>query len=70
MFFNKTDKQTKQLRNEFIAVVLSAELLGFCRDNDLPFTSADELALRDDLTEYQFGWLIAFIKLWDALIEA
>lgn len=69
MFFKNSDKKTKQLRNEYIAVVLSAELLGFCRDNDLPFTSADELALRENLTEFQFGWLIAFIKLWDALIE-
>lgn len=70
MFFTKTDKQNKQLRNEYIAVILSAELLKFCRENDLPFESADELALREDLTEFQFGFLIAFIRLWDALIEA
>lgn len=69
MFFTKTDKQNKQLRNEYIAVILSAELLKFCRENDLPFESADELALREDLTEFQFGFLIAFIRLWDALIE-
>jgi hypothetical protein len=60
---------TAQLRNEYVAVVMSAELLKFCRDNDLPFESADELALRTDLTEFQFGWLIAYIKLWDALID-
>lgn len=60
---------TAQLRNEYVAVVMSAELLKFCRDNDLPFESADELALRTDLTEFQCGWLIAYVKLWDALID-
>jgi hypothetical protein len=60
---------TAQLRNEYVAVVMSAELLKFCRDNDLPFESADELALRLDLTMFQFGWLIAYIKIWDALID-
>jgi len=59
-----------QLRNEYVAVVMSAELLKFCRENDLPFESADELSLRDNLTEFQFGFLIAYIRLWDALIEA
>ena len=60
---------TAQLRNEYVAVVMSAELLKFCRENDLPFESADELALREDLTEFQFGFLIAYIRLWDSLIE-
>jgi hypothetical protein len=58
-----------QLRNEYVSVVMSAELLKFCRENDLPFESADELALRTNLTEFQFGWLIAYVKLWDALID-
>jgi hypothetical protein len=61
---------TAQLRNEYVAVVMSAELLKFCRENDLPFESADELALRENLTEFQFGFLISFIRIWDALIEA
>ena len=60
---------TAQLRNEYVAVVMSAELLKFCRDNDLPFESADELALRDNLTDFQFGWLVAYTKIWDALID-
>jgi hypothetical protein len=59
-----------QLRNEYVAVVMSAELLKFCKENDLPFESADELALRENLTEFQFGFLIAYIRLWDSLIEA
>jgi hypothetical protein len=58
-----------QLRNEYVSIVMSAELLKFCRDNDLPFESADELALRENLTEFQFGWLIAYTKIWDALID-
>lgn len=58
-----------QLRNEYIAVVMSAELLQFCKANDLPFESADELAVRDNLTDFQFGWLVAFTKLWEALID-
>jgi hypothetical protein len=33
-----------QERNEYIAAVMSGQLLFFCRDNDLPFESADELA--------------------------
>jgi hypothetical protein len=60
---------TAQLRNEYVAVVMSAELLKFCRENDLPFESADELALREDLTEFQFGFLISYIRIWDALID-
>jgi len=60
---------TAQLRNEYVAVVMSAELLKFCRENDLPFESADELALREDLTDFQFGFLIAFTRLWESLIE-
>ncbi len=60
---------TAQLRNEYIAVVMSAELLLFCRDNDLPFESADELIFRDEITDTQFGWLAAYSKLWEALID-
>ena len=35
-------------RDEYVSIVMSRELLRFCRDNDLPFESADELALRDN----------------------
>lgn len=59
----------ENLRNEYIAVVMSASLLTFCKANELPYISADELALREDLTEFQFGWLIAYTKIWDALID-
>jgi hypothetical protein len=59
-----------QLRNEYIAVIMSAELLKFCKDNELPFISADELALRQDLTDFQFGWLISYTRIWDSLIDA
>ena len=59
----------KQERNEYIAVVMSGELLRFCRDHDLPFDSADDLILRDNLTEFQFGWLVAYSRLWEGLIE-
>jgi hypothetical protein len=58
-----------QERNEYIAVVMSGELLRFCRDNDLPFDSADDLIHRDNLTEFQFGWLVAYSRLWEGLIE-
>lgn len=58
-----------QERNEYIAIVMSRELLRFCRDNDLPFDSADDLILRDNLTEAQFGWLAAYCQLWEGLIE-
>lgn len=59
-----------QLRNEYVAVIMSAELLKFCRENDLPFESADELALRPDITDFQFGFLIGYTRLWESLIEA
>ena len=58
-----------QLRDEYVAVVMSAELLKFCRENDLPFESADELALRPDLTDFQFGFLVAYCRLWESLID-
>jgi hypothetical protein len=56
-------------RNEYISIVMSRELLRFCRDNDLPFDSADDLLRRDNLTEFQFGWLVAYSYLWEGLIE-
>lgn len=58
-----------QLRDEYIAVVMSAVLLNFCKANDLPYISADELVLQEDLTDFQFGWLIAYTKTLDALID-
>ncbi len=58
-----------QLRNEYIAVIMSAELLKFCKKNDLPFVDALELSMRPDLTDFQFGFLIAYSLLWDALLD-
>lgn len=60
---------TNQLRNEYVAVVMSAELLLFCRENDLPFESADELMLRVGLSDYEYGWLNSYVNIWDALID-
>lgn len=62
---------TAQLRNEYVAVVMSAELLLFCRENELPYISVDDLLMHDsdNLTDKQIGWLTAFSKLWDALID-
>ncbi len=58
-----------QERDEYVAAVMSAELLLFCKANELPFESADELAMREDLTDFQFGWLMSYCKIWDALIS-
>ncbi len=58
-----------QLRNEYIQRIMSERLLTFCREYDLPFTSADELSLREDITEFQMGFLVAFIVIWDALLD-
>lgn len=63
------DNEVVQRRNEYISVVMSGQLLRFCKENDLPFEDADELAIREDLTEFQFGYLIAYTRLWRSLIE-
>jgi len=59
---------TEELHYEFISRIMSEQLLKFCRANDLPFESADELILRKELSSYQFGWLNSYIAIWDALI--
>ena len=56
-------------RNEYISIVMSRELLRFCRDNDLPFESADDLILRDEITDFEYGWLLAFNRMWEGLME-
>jgi hypothetical protein len=60
--------EEKQLRDEYISVVLSAELLVFCKAHNLPFIDAAELVLDEDLTDFQFGWLMAFNRLWESLL--
>jgi len=54
---------------EYIVTVMSAELFIFCKANDLPFESADELAMRENLTDFQLGWLVSYCKIWEALIN-
>jgi hypothetical protein len=56
-------------RNEYIAIVTSRILLEFCRDNDLPFDQANELITRNDITEFQYGWLVAYLNILEGLIE-
>jgi len=63
------EKINSRLRDEHTANVMSDLLLKFCKNNDLPFESADDLALRPDLTEFQFGYLMAYITLWERLID-
>jgi hypothetical protein len=55
--------------NEYIAAIMSAELFKFCREQDLPYEQAFELSLRPDLTEFQFGYLVAHARALTALIN-
>lgn len=55
--------------NEYIAVVTSGELFKFCKEQDLPFLQPFELSLREDLTDFQFGFLVAYGRLLTALIN-
>jgi hypothetical protein len=55
--------------NEYIAVVTSGELFKFCKEQDLPFLQAFELSLREDLTDFQFGFLVAYSRLLTALVK-
>jgi CMP-2-keto-3-deoxyoctulosonic acid synthetase len=54
---------------EFVVMTMSTELLKFCRAHDLPFESADELMHRIGLSEYEYGWLNAYVNIWDVLID-
>lgn len=55
--------------NEYIAAVMSAELFKFCKEHDLPFLQAFELSLRNDLTDFQFGYLVGHARALTALIS-
>lgn len=55
--------------NEYIAAITSGELFKFCKEQDLPFLQAFELSLREDLTDFQFGFLLAYSRLLTALIN-
>ena len=59
-----------QSRNEHIAAITSGELFKFCKENDLPFLQAVELSQREDLTDFQFGFLVAYHRLLTALIDS
>jgi hypothetical protein len=50
-------------------ILLVDNLLQFCKENDLPFESADDLIHREELTDYQYGYLMAYIKIWDLMEE-
>jgi hypothetical protein len=52
----------EQMREDMIGI-----LMKFCNDNDLPQDSADELILREHITDFQFGFLIAYCRIWDAM---
>jgi hypothetical protein len=67
--WQKIELPTTNERNEYVAIVMSRELLRFCKENDLPFDSADDLVHREDLTDFQFGWLIGYCRIWEGLIE-
>jgi len=42
------------------------EWAGWCKENNLPHVSADELLLEDiDLTKVQRGYIRKFISTWD-----
>ena len=58
-----------QSRNEYIAAITRGELFKFCKENDLPFLQAVELSQREDLTDFQFGFLVAYHRLLTALID-
>ena len=55
--------------NEYIAAITSGELFKFCKEQDLPFLQPFELSLRKDLTDFQFGFLVAYGRLVTALIN-
>lgn len=55
--------------NEYIAAICSAELFKFCRENELPYLQAYELSLLPDLTDFQFGFLVAYGRIMKALIQ-
>jgi hypothetical protein len=39
----------------------------FCNDHELPHISGEDLLLHEQLTDFQFGFLIAYCRIWDAL---
>lgn len=69
-----SDTMTKWLGAELARLVtpavteaaLCASLESYCKTNGIPHESADELLLRDDLTDDQRIWLSSFYLHWEA----
>jgi hypothetical protein len=53
------------MNRKVIEIDLSIELEKYCKDQKLPFLSADEVLLLDGVTEEQILWLSDFITRWD-----
>lgn len=49
---------------------LTLELEAYCRDQGLPYESADELVFRPELNPEQRRWVSDFICRWDAAADA
>jgi hypothetical protein len=58
--------KTKDLLSNHLSE-LTAILNDFCDSNHLPQESADELYLRDDLTDAQSRWLKHFCETWESV---
>ena len=50
--------------------VLSEELRAWCHAQKLPYVSAEELAMREDLSEVQRAWVEQFCWRWDAFMAS
>ncbi len=46
---------------------LSAELQKWCKENNLPQWSADELVMEENISDNQRKWLRDFISRWEAV---
>lgn len=54
-------------KSEAASETMTEILEKFCTDNDPPHQSADELIMSEQLTDFQFGFLIAYCRIWDAM---
>ena len=56
------------MTQENSTATLTSRLNAYCDANGLPHDSADELAMRDDITPEQRRWLIDFVDEWDSIM--
>jgi hypothetical protein len=56
--------------NQQIEIDLSMELEKYCKEQKLPFLSADEILVQDYVTPEQKVWLKDFINRWDKVFTA